>query len=150
MTTLTKYSPSASPVDSLINRLTREFFPAFDRVLSPAVPANGEWTAHRLPLTNINESKDAYVLTLEMPGLTRKEVELFIEGDVLRVRGERSQKIDEEGVIHSEIRSHVFERSFNLMPGVNRDNIRAAMKDGILTVTLAKAPEHVGRKIDVE
>lgn len=146
MTTLTKYSPIDS-ADSLFNRLGRELFPAFDRVLRPV---NGEWTANRLPITNINETDDSYILTLEMPGLTRKDVTVSIEGDALNVSGNRSHQLKEKGLLHNEIRSNCFERSFSLMPGVDRENIKATMKDGLLTILLAKAPEKVGRKIDVE
>ena len=146
MTTLTKYSPLDS-VDNLFHRVSRELLPAFDRVLSPV---NGEWTAHRLPMTNINEAEKAYILALEMPGLTREDVTVSIEGDALNVRGVRSRQLEEKGLLHNEIRSNVFERSFGLMPGIDRDKVKATMKDGLLTIELAKAPDKVGRKINVE
>lgn len=147
MTTLTKYSPVISPVDSLFNRISRELFPAFDRVLSPV---NGEWAASRLPRTTIYESPNAFVLKLEMAGLSRKDVEISVEGDSLKVSGEWSVNLQDAQVLHDEIRSNRYERVFNLPHGVDRNNITASMQDGILTVTLTKAPEHVGRKIKVE
>jgi HSP20 family protein len=86
---------------------------------------------------------------MEMPGLTKQNVEVNIEGDTLIVRGERSEKIEEKGLIRREYRSARFERSFNVGTGVDRDRVKARMENGILTVTLPKSPEKIGRKIEV-
>lgn len=147
MTTLTKYSPVNSPVDSIFNRISRELFPAFDRVLSPV---DGEWTANRVPRANVYESQNQYLLKLEMPGLSRKDVEISIEGDALKVSGQLAIDVENAQLLHDEIRSSRFERVFNILHGIDRSAIKASMQDGVLTVTLPKAPEHVGRKIVVE
>ena len=45
--------------------------------------------------------------------------------------------------------SSAFERTFGVGPGVDRDKVRAKMEDGILTVTLPKTQERIGRKIEI-
>lgn len=146
MTTLTKYNPLDS-VDTLFNRVTRDLLPTFDRFLKPV---DGELNMYRLPLTNINENETSFVLTVEMPGLTRKDVELAVDGDVLTIEGRRSASVDEKGLLHNEIRSHEFRRQFNLPTGIDREKVTANMKNGLLTITMAKAPDRVGRKIEIE
>lgn len=140
-------SPSSlmTPFDSLFDRLNWGF-PALDRALSEG---NGDALA-RLPRTNIQETDSAYVLTLEMPGLRKEDVEVNFEDDTLIVKGEKSQKTEDkdQGVVKREFRSTRFERTFSVR-GMDRDQVRAKMEDGILTVTLPKTPEKVGKKIDV-
>jgi HSP20 family protein len=103
----------------------------------------------RLPRTNISETEDSFVFTLEMPGLTRKDVEVTLEDDELVVKGERTEKQEDKGLLRREIRSTKFERAFTIGNAVEQDQIKAKMEDGVLTVTLPKKPEKVGRKVDV-
>ena len=86
---------------------------------------------------------------MEMPGLTRENIEVNIEGDTLLVKGERTEKHEEKGYLRREYRAARFERTFNVGAGIDREKVKAKMEDGILTVTLPKSPEKVGRKIDV-
>lgn len=146
--TLIKYRPHNTQVDALFDRLTRDMWPSFERIFGGEPEADME--SVRLPRTNIEETKDAYVFSMEMPGLTKKDVEVTVEGDVLTVRGEKTVK-REEGteLVRSEIRSAKFERHFNLGGAVDPDNVRARMQDGVLEVTLPKKAEKVGRKIDI-
>jgi HSP20 family protein len=146
--TLIKYRPQNTHVDALFDRLTRDMWPSFERLFGGE--AEGEVESIRLPRTNIEETKDAYVFSLEMPGLSKKDVEVTVEGDVLTIRGEKTAR-REEGteLVRSEIRSTKFERHFNLGGAVDADAVKARMEDGILVVTLPKKAEKVGRKIDI-
>jgi HSP20 family molecular chaperone IbpA len=73
-----------------------------------------------------------------------------VEGDVLSIRGEKTVKREEGAeTVRSEIRSTRFERHFNLGGSVEPESVKAKMEDGILTVTLPKKAEKVGRKIDI-
>jgi HSP20 family protein len=132
-----------APFDALFDRLNWSF-PALDRAFSEG---NGE-LATRLPRTNVQETDSAYVLTLEMPGLRKEDIDVNFEDDTLIVKGERSEETEDKGVVRREFRSTRFERSF-AVKGTDRDQIKAKMEDGILTITLPKTPEKVGRKIDV-
>lgn len=146
--TLIKYRPHNTQVDTLFDRLTRDMWPSFERIFGGELENEAENV--RLPRTNVEETKDSYLFSMEMPGLTKKDVEVTVEGDVLTVRGEKTLK-REEGteLVRSEIRSTRFERHFNLGGAVDPDNVRARMEDGILEVTLPKKAEKVGRRIDI-
>lgn len=144
---ITKYESPVSPIEAALNRVSWGF-PMIDRILSEANGDEG-WSAARLPKTNIHEADDAYVFTVEMPGLARENIEVSFEGDTLIVKGEQSEKKEEKGVLRREYRSARFERTFTVGAGVDREKVRAKMENGVLTVTLPKSPEKIGRKIEI-
>lgn len=145
--TLIKYRP-ADQIDSLLTRLARDVWPVWTR----SFDADVEGEELRQPRTNITESEQDYRFSIEMPGLNKKDVTVSVENDTLTVRGEKTEKKEKsEGVenLRREIVSTKFERSFYLGGNVDPDAIKASMEDGVLTVTLSKRPEKVGRKIEI-
>lgn len=148
---ITKYVAPVSPIDAVFDRLGLGL-PAIDRFFSDS-DGHGQsgWTAVRLPRTNVVENENAYEFTLEMPGLSREQVEVNIEGDTLVVKGGVTDPSENpKGVIRTEFRATRFERTFTIGNHVDRDNVKAKMQDGILTITLPKTPEKVGRKVEIQ
>jgi HSP20 family protein len=125
-------------------------FPALNRVFSDFENEAGS-LATRMPRTNVHETDNAYVLTLEMPGLSRDEVEVSYENDTLIVKGEKAEtaekKDDNRGTVRREYHTR-FERSFSVH-GIDPDQVSAKMENGTLVVTLPKSRERLGRKINV-
>ena len=107
--------------------------------------------ATRVPRANIQETENAYILELEMPGLSREDVEVSYEKDTLIIKGEKREKTEKKeegkGVVRREYHSR-FERSFQVH-GVDTEGIQAKMENGTLAVTLPKSRERLGRKISV-
>jgi HSP20 family protein len=136
---LTKFKPNA--LDTVFDT---DFFPMW-RTWSSEEGNEG----CRLPKTNVNETEKSYVLTVEMPGVDKKHVGVAVENDYLIISGEKTEKIRTEGLLRSEIRSEKFRRSFRLDAKVDRDNIKAALDAGVLTVTLPKVEKAVGRQIEI-
>lgn len=106
--------------------------------------------AFRLPKTNVNELEKEYVLTMEMPGVSKENIEVNIEDDQIVVRGEKTDKVTDEGLRRREYRSEAFRRSFRVDSTIDRENIKAKLENGILKVTLPKRAESVGRKVDID
>ena len=104
--------------------------------------------------SDFSESDDGYELTVEMPGLTDKDVDVSVSDDTVTVKGEKKQQSEKkEDDYHMMERSYgSFRRSFTLPHGVNADSISAKVKDGILTVTLPKTAEakKKARKIEIK
>lgn len=142
-----KYEAPANPIDRLFDRLNWGF-PAIDRLFNEAETSEEGWASIRLPRTNVQETDDSYVFTMEMPGLDKKDVSVNIEGDTLVIKGEKSEQHEEKGLIRREYRSARFERTFNVN-GISREGVKARMENGILSVSLPKAPEKVGKKIEI-
>jgi HSP20 family protein len=144
----TQMSPYVSPLDAIFERLNWGL-PTLDRVFSD-FDEQGQLST-RLPRTNVQETDDSYVLELEMPGLSKGDVEVNFEDDTLVVKGEKKEQKEEKekgGVVRREYHTMRYERSFNVH-GVDRDQVSAKMENGILFVTLPKSSERLGRKITV-
>jgi HSP20 family protein len=110
------------------------------------------WT----PAVDLYETADDYVLSAELPGLARDQVEIHAEDNRITIRGERaSVPCGASGAVaceqfHRVERGHgPFSRAFVLPEPVLVDGVRAELKDGVLTVTIPKAARHGPRKINV-
>jgi len=92
------------------------------------------------PAVDIVESPDAYTLTADLPGLTKADVNLTVEEDVLTLTGERKneQSAGNEFGHRYERAYGKFSRSFQLGSGVETGKINAEFKNGMLTVELPK------------
>ena len=104
------------------------------------------WT----PPVDLFETTGGFILTAEIPGLAREEVEIHAEESRIIIRGERvcGQVPCEQ--YHRVERGHGrFSRTFMLPEPIDVDNVSADMKDGVLTVPIPKANGHGTRRIDV-
>jgi HSP20 family protein len=106
-----------------------------------------------LPPVDLSETDGAYKLCVELPGLTREDVDLQIRGDALVVSGHKAESKDDAGAAYriSERRFGRFERSMPIPPDVRREGIEAAFKDGLLQITLPKTAEatQTGSRIEI-
>jgi HSP20 family protein len=103
-----------------------------------------------MPAADIFETDDALTLMLEMPGVTKNNVDVQIENDLLRVEG----KIDYSAYkdiepVYTEYNVGHYARAFTLSNKIDRDAITARVEDGVLTLTLPKAKEALSRRIAV-
>jgi HSP20 family protein len=107
-----------------------------------------------VPTAEVAEKDNEYVVTLELPGIDQKNVDIDINGNLLTVKGEKREEKEEEKDKHyhlSERRYGSFSRSFTLPDTVAHDRITATMKDGVLTLTLPKteAATRPARKVEI-
>lgn len=106
------------------------------------------------PAADIVERDKDYQVTVELPGMEQKDLELKVSNDFLTIKGEKraEKKETEKGYYLSERSYGAFQRSFTLPTGVDADRIEADFKNGVLTVTLPKKPEAIQaeRKIEVK
>lgn len=130
----------------LMNQLRRRL----DRVFEEA---DGErsWTvSDQFPRTNVYDTGKAFVVKAEVPGLTDKDVALTLTQDVLTISGERKVEIPEGYSVHRRERLPMqFSRSFALPAKADAEKVAATIKDGVLTVTVEKAPEVQPKQISV-
>jgi HSP20 family protein len=103
------------------------------------------------PPVDIRVEEDQLVLAAELPGVSREDLSLDVEGRHLTIRGEKPAPAEQEGdvSVHRERRFGSFERTFELGFEVDRDKIEASCRDGVLTVKLPKAEAAKPRKIEV-
>jgi HSP20 family protein len=103
------------------------------------------------PPVNVAETSEAFVYRAEVPGLGEGDVSVHVEDGALLLRGERKTPAREGYDSHLRERaSFAFARTLPLPGKVDADAVTATMKDGILTVTLAKAKDSRPRQITVK
>jgi len=108
------------------------------------------WT----PPVDLYETAEEFVLTAELPGLSREEIEIQVEDSRIVIRGARSGGGSTREIpceqYHRVERGHGrFSRGFSLPEPIEAGGVTADLKDGILTVTIPKARDRAARRIDV-
>ncbi|WP_138432177.1 Hsp20/alpha crystallin family protein [Fodinibius saliphilus] len=92
------------------------------------------------PACDIIESDEEFVIKLDLPGLSKKEINIALKEHVLTVKGERVTELDDEEVFRRQERSTgVFSRSFALPENVNAAETDALFRNGVLTITMPKS-----------
>jgi HSP20 family protein len=99
----------------------------------------------------ITEFDNRILVSAAVPGFKPEEIEVSVKDNLLILSGntQTSEKKEEGNVVHSEWRSNKFLRQLTLPSAVKADEVKAALKDGILELTLPKAAETETKKISV-
>lgn len=105
-----------------------------------------------VPAFDVWETKDAYVFKVDVPGFREQDIDIQIAGNRLTLSGKReAEQVSESDTYYcSERSSGTFTRTFTLPEGINPDQVRADLKDGILTVNVPKTAEHQPKRITVQ
>jgi HSP20 family protein len=107
-----------------------------------------------VPAVDVTENDKAYKIAAELPGMSEKDIDISITGDVIVLKGEkRHEREDKEENRYLSERSYgAFQRTFTLPDGVDRDKIGAEFAKGVLTLTLPKTAgaQKQQRKIEVK
>jgi HSP20 family protein len=102
------------------------------------------------PYTDIHETNEAVVVTMEMPGVDRAAIDIRLDKGVLTVTGNiDSTRYAALQPIYSEYNVGNFVRTFSVSTKIDSDAIEAKVADGVLTVTLPKAKESVAKRIAI-
>jgi HSP20 family protein len=104
------------------------------------------------PAIDVYETATAYIVTAEVPGIGRDQIDLAFEESRLTLRGERLDRRSDETVVHFHQveRSHgSFTRTFEFADKIDVERAAADLSDGVLTITLPKAPLPPARRIEV-
>jgi HSP20 family protein len=105
---------------------------------------------HIVPVVDLHQQGDGYLLEVELPGVNKAGLELTIEDGKLIIVGHRSQPAEGLRVIHRERPAANYRRVFDLDPTIDPEQVRAGLEQGLLRIHLRKAAAHQPRKISVE
>jgi HSP20 family protein len=105
-----------------------------------------------MPLTDIIEEDDKYILRMDLPGIDKKDVKISYANGELTISGERKQeKVSKKATYHRIERAFgKYYRSFSLPEKIVEDKIEAEFKDGQLTITIPKAEDAKPKEIEVK
>lgn len=104
-----------------------------------------------MPQMDVAETEREFVVTMELPGVDPKDVDINISGDTLHVRGEKRSEREEKGrsYHYTERTFGGFHRSVPLPSSVDPDKVDAGYRNGVLTVTIGKHPDAKPRRVSV-
>jgi len=115
--------------------------------------SKGEQTVpgrYYVPFADIYETDEALCAVMEMPGVEKKDIDVALENDVLRIDGRIDfSKYDGMEPVYTEYNVGHYTRSFTLSNKIDQEKISAQLEDGVLTLTLPKAKEAQPRRISI-
>jgi len=144
---LARWDPFAEMAD-LRREMDQVFGEFFGRTPFSMAATEAIWS----PLVDIHETKDAFLLMAELPGVKQEDVEVSVEGDTLTLKGERKREAEvKEDQYHRIERSYGrFERSILLPSVVDPNRVKATYRDGVLEVQLPKKEEAKPKAVKIE
>jgi HSP20 family protein len=119
-------------------------------------PFRGEWggfgqTQEFVPRFDVKETKDAYLINADLPGVKDEELDVSLSGNLLTISGKREEEHREEGESYYAMeRTHgSFARSFTMPDGVDAESVTADLKQGVLKVRIPKKAEAQPKRIAI-
>lgn len=103
-----------------------------------------------VPAVDIYETEEALTLVADMPGVSPENVDIDIRDDQLTIRGTVTLEREGETMLLREYGVGDYFRQFTLGRIIDQNKIEAAMKDGVLTLTLPKVDKAKPRKVTVK
>jgi HSP20 family protein len=110
---------------------------------------NGE-NAPFIPLVDIEETEDAWIVEAELPGVKPEDVNVEVRGAELAISGEIKER-EREGILRRRTRkTGEFDYHITLPGDADAEHIDAELRDGVLTVRIPKPEQERSRRIDVK
>ena len=144
---LTRKSSNVPDVRTLRNSMDRLFDDFFS--LSPADLFDSEW----LPAVDMYDDEKNIYVKADVAGIEEKNLNVSIQDNIMTISGERVEEKKESrgmGRVISERRMGSFARTISIPDNVKQENIRAELKNGVLTVTLPKEKPVSAKEIKID
>ena len=140
-------SRQISPISSLQSEMNRMFEDFFNQPFGfPLQRVRAQ--AAVIPALDVKEDEHSIVVTAELPGIDRNDIEISVQDDMLEIRGHKSeeQKREQENYYMIERSYGAFSRRVTLPAEVDSEQAEATMNNGVLTLYLPKAAPKAGKK----
>jgi HSP20 family protein len=136
-----------NPMNPMNHQMSGLFAQALGQRQATAASATPAWA----PALDISERKDAYLVTVELPGVKMDDLEITLEDGLLIIQGERHFAHDSsEQRFHRVERCYgAFRRAITLPAHVQADAVQATVEDGVLEILVPKAEEAKPKRIQV-
>jgi len=108
--------------------------------------------SYNVPSVDVKENEKVYEINADLPGFSKKDVNLKVEKHILTIssKPEETAKEEKDQYLLKERYLNSFERQFPLPDDIDENSINAEFSDGVLTVTLPKKPEVQPRNIEIK
>jgi len=132
--------------------LTRGFFDDFFNVME--TPSRRSWLDDGMwaPAVDLIDKKDKLMAKVELPGVEKKDVKLSLNDSNLTIQGEmkKDEETEKENYYYRERAYGNYLRTISLPTEIDKENIKAKFKNGILEITMPKKPEVQTKEINIE
>jgi HSP20 family protein len=138
-------------IERFFERMNRQFEES-SRVWESDGPF-GRWTSESEPMAiDLVEHDDEFVVTADLPGFERGDVEIQVTDRTVRIEAEREETVEEEDeqYLRQERRHESTRRSVRLPDEVDTGGVKARMNNGVLRITLPKVEAEEARTIEIE
>ncbi len=133
--------------------LQREMNHVFESFWTRAGDLDWPWTGGD-PKSDVVETEDSVEVSIELPGMEMKDIEVSVTDDMLTVKGEKKVERQEakKGYYLSERSYGAIYRTIPMPPGVDGEKAEARFKNGVLTIKLPQTPEAQAkvRRVEVQ
>ncbi len=128
--------------------LSKRFSDIMDEFFNDAVTARRD---NFVPSIDISETEDQFLISAELPGMKKDDINISLENSRLSISGERSFKNEEKGKKFHRVETQYgsFERSFQLPDNVDQESIQATYEDGLLNISIDKSENEVKKQIEI-
>jgi len=122
-------------IEKQLSRLGRDLQEFVEKIV-PVQDVEGDFS----PSCDIVESDAEFRILIDLPGLSKKDIQISLKDNVLRISGERIFKLEEnETLKRNERKSGAFSRSFAIPEYINTTETSASFKNGVLSVKMPKS-----------
>ena len=137
-----RYMPEIKRVQDKMNQLIEDFM----------AEAPVRFSDVMKPLADVKETDEEVIVTMDLPGMDKGDVEITVTEDALEVKAERkTEKEEKEEEFYKKERTFArFERSLKLPAEVKADDAKASLKDGVLEIRLPKVEVTARKKVKIE
>lgn len=132
----------------------------FDSIFNPENYVPSYRTTSVSPRVNILRTKKAYVLTMDLPGLTEKDINITLKNELLTIKSakkdekqeekEKAEDMDNELLLCERTEGMEFERSFNMPKDIDGSKVSATFKNGVLSVEIGRKEEESEKRIEIK
>lgn len=139
--------PAEREARDMFRDVFEDFFRDLDR--APAFRGGGSRLA---PAVDVSETDEDYRVSVELPGISKDDIEVTVDQGRLNIQGEKKEeeREEEEDYLRVERSYGSFSRSIPLPSSVDEDNIEASYDEGVLSCRLPKTGEARGKRIEVK
>lgn len=141
MTLIKRKKDNYLPVYSLKDQVDSLFNSFFDDF--PLGARNSVFDSSYVPRVNVSETKTEYHVDAELPGIDKEDVQVKYSDNLLTISAERKEEKEDKDKNYHRVESFygTFQRSVKIPSNVQKDNIEAEFKDGVLKIKLPKSED---------
>jgi len=141
---IVKWTPFLEPFEEM-DKMMNELWPS-------SWPTMARGAFGYMPAVDMYEDKENVIVETQLAGIDPEKVDILIENDILTIKGESEKKteVEDKNYYRKEIRRGSFYRSIPLPTHVLGDKAAAVAENGVLKISVPKAPEALPKKIKIE